>query len=47
VFFLAYHLHWSRQAVMELATDERWAYLRLLNDQLEREHDAVEEASAR
>jgi hypothetical protein len=44
VFFLAYHLHWSHPDVMRLATDERWTYVRLLSDQLEREHDAVEGA---
>ena len=41
-FTLAYHLHWSPSEVMVLPTDERWAYLRLLGEQLEREREALE-----
>ena len=47
VFFLAYHLHWGHSEVMELSTDERWAFVRLLSEQLERERDAVEQAKRR
>lgn len=38
VFLLAYHLHWSPDAVLDLPAPERRAYLRLLQDQLESEH---------
>ena len=44
VFFLAYHLHWSHSATLDLPTSERWAYVRRLIDQLEREHSQIEEA---
>lgn len=30
-----------------MPTDERWAYVRLLAEQLEREHDAIREAKKR
>ncbi|QQM44582.1 hypothetical protein [Streptomyces liliifuscus] len=41
VFLLAYHLHWSPDAVLDLPAPERRAYLRLLQDQLESEHRAM------
>ena len=44
VFFLAYHLHWSQPDVMDLPTDERRAYVRLLADQLESEQAALRTA---
>ncbi len=44
VFYLAYHLHWGRDEVLSLATDERRTYLRLLQEQLEREQESVAEA---
>ena len=44
VFFLAYHLHWGHAEVMELTTDERWAYVRLLTAQLEQEQEAIEQS---
>jgi hypothetical protein len=47
VFFLAYHLHWGHADIMELATDERWAFVRLLSEQLEREQDAMAQARRR
>jgi hypothetical protein len=47
IFFLAYHLHWSPSEALDLAVDERWHYLRLLVDQLEHEHAAVEKAGRR
>jgi len=47
VFFLAYHLHWSESDVMALATSERWTYVRLLSEQLEREHESVRDARRR
>lgn len=47
MFFLAYHLHWGPDEVTALPTDERWAYVRLLADQLEREQQQMEEARAR
>jgi 23S rRNA A1618 N6-methylase RlmF len=45
VFFLAYHLHWSPDDVLCLAIDQRWGYVRLLADQLERESEAIKKAS--
>jgi hypothetical protein len=47
VFFLAYHLHWGHAETMALPTDERWAYLRLLTEQLEREQSAMDQAKRR
>jgi hypothetical protein len=44
VFFLAYHLHWGREEILGLPTEERWHYLRQLSEQLEREQEAVEQA---
>jgi hypothetical protein len=43
-FFLAYHLHWGYADVMEMSTDERWAFVRLLSAQLEREQESMERA---
>lgn len=47
VFFLAYHLHWGCADILDLATDDRWAFVRLLSDQLEREQDALARARQR
>jgi hypothetical protein len=47
VFFLAYHLHWGCADILDLATDDRWAFLRLLSYQLEREQEAIERARQR
>ncbi|XXY13207.1 DUF6760 family protein [Sorangium sp. So ce216] len=47
VFFLAYHLHWGHAEVLDMPTDERWAYVRLLTEQLEREHKEIELARPR
>jgi hypothetical protein len=44
VFFLAYHLHWSHSEAVDLPVGDRWAYVRLLIDQLEREKSEIEEA---
>lgn len=44
VFTLAYHLHWSPEAVLAQPIDERRAYLRLLHEQLEREEEAMKGA---
>jgi hypothetical protein len=45
VFYLAYHLHWGHEEIMDLSTDDRWAYVRLLNEQMEREQEEIEAAS--
>jgi hypothetical protein len=45
VFFLAYHLHWGHAETMDMPTDERWAYVRMLTDQVEREREEAERAS--
>jgi hypothetical protein len=47
LFFLAYHLHWGHSEVMDLSIDERWAFVRLLSEQLEREQDALAQARQR
>jgi hypothetical protein len=44
VFFLAYHLHWGMSEVLDMATSERWDYVRLLAEQLERERSEIEGA---
>jgi hypothetical protein len=46
VFALAYHLNWPPGEILGLAADERRAYLELLAEQLQREHDAGKEARA-
>lgn len=46
VFALAYHLKWSVVDILALPVDERRAYLALLADQLDREHDAAGEVRA-
>ena len=38
VFFLGYHLHWSRSEVMDMESDERHAFVDLLVAQIEREN---------
>ena len=43
VFMLAYHLHWSPDAALDLPVCERRAYTELLRDQLEREQQPMNE----
>jgi hypothetical protein len=45
VFFLAYHLHWSRDAILGLSVPERGRYVELLQEQLRQEEQAVRAAS--
>lgn len=45
IFYLAYHLHWAHEDILGLATDERRAFLELLNEQLQREQQSVNQAS--
>lgn len=45
VFFLAYHLHWSHEELMDLDCAERRAFARLLVEQIERENARIEEAT--
>lgn len=45
VFFLAYHLHWQSDEILAMTTPDRWEYIRLLVEQLERERDAVGDSS--
>jgi hypothetical protein len=47
VFFLAYHLHWPPDQITGLPTAERWAYVRLLSEQLEQERKQVTAARNR
>lgn len=44
VFYLAYHLHWGHDEIMDMHTDDRWAYVKMLNEQIEREQDEIERA---
>ena len=43
MFFLAYHLHWSRDDILDLPTEERWDYVRRLTEQLENETEALQQ----
>ncbi|MEU6232942.1 DUF6760 family protein [Kitasatospora sp. NPDC047058] len=47
IFFLAYHLHWGRDEILGLPTEERWHYVRQLVEQLEREQDMINGAARR
>jgi hypothetical protein len=44
IFFLAYHLHWSWSEIMDMATAERRAFVRLLSEQIERENAQIRQA---
>ncbi len=46
-FFLAYHLHWSYAEIMAMSTDDRWNFVRLLIDQLEKEKEAMQQSRSR
>jgi hypothetical protein len=41
VFFLAYHLHWSWDDLMNLEIEERRAFVNLLVEQIERENAQI------
>ena len=43
MFYLAYHLHWSWESVMDLDVLERQVYVRLLAEQIQRENDEIEQ----
>lgn len=47
VFFLGYHLHWAYAEIMDLDLDERREFIRLLAEQIEKEAQAVKNASRR
>lgn len=47
IFLLAYYLHWSKEEIMRLPIPERYAYLALLGEQLERETKALQERTQR
>lgn len=47
VFHLAYRLHWAYSEIMGLAIDERREFIRLLIEMLERENEAVRQATSR
>lgn len=47
VFYLAYHLHWSRSEVMALEIDERRAYVKMLSERIEAENKEFEILSER
>ena len=44
IFFLAYHLHWSWDSLMEMDVEERRSYCRLLVEQIERENAQMQSA---
>lgn len=44
IFFLAYHLHWSREEILRLPVPERRKYVEMLEEQLKREQEAVRQA---
>lgn len=44
VFFIAYHLHWSWNELMDMDSVERRTYARLLAEQIERENARIEES---
>lgn len=41
---MGYHLHWPPSEILSLPTGDRLAYVRLLNEQLEREQSSVDDA---
>lgn len=40
VFFLAYHLHWSREEILNLSVPERSGYMEMLREQLKERRSA-------
>jgi hypothetical protein len=44
IFFLAYHLHWSHDDILQMASPERRAFVRLLIEQIERENAQIKSA---
>jgi len=42
-FFLAYHLHWSRNDIFALDVAERRNYVRMLAERIEAENKAADE----
>jgi hypothetical protein len=42
VFFLASHLHWSRNDILSLDLSERCDYVRMLAERIEAENKAAE-----
>jgi hypothetical protein len=47
IFYLAYHLHWSRTEIVELEMTERREFIRLLADRIEADNRALEELGER
>ena len=43
MFYLAYHLHWSRTEIMGLDVPERQDYVRMLAERIEAKNKAAEE----
>jgi hypothetical protein len=42
VFYLAYHLHWSRSEIMDLDMNERQLFVQMLAERIEAENQAFE-----
>jgi hypothetical protein len=42
VFYLAYHLHWSRNDILDLSTAERRDFVRMLAERIEADNNAAE-----
>jgi hypothetical protein len=47
VFFLAYHLHWPHGELMDMPTEDRRSFARLLIEQIERENAEIEASRGR
>ena len=45
IFFLAYHLHWSRNDILALDVAERRTYVRMLAERIEVENKAAREVA--
>lgn len=47
IFYLAYHLHWSRTEIMNLAIPERHDYIRMLAHRISADSEMAEQLYAR
>ncbi len=47
VFYLAYHLHWSRTEIADLDVSERRAFVRMLAERIESENEMIDELNRR
>lgn len=47
IFYLAYHLHWSRTEIVELDIGERREFVRLLAERIDAENKALQDLGDR